>query len=84
MKQQKTGAELLIPLHRDTIAALDAFEMQHVVIITTACGRPFTVDGFSQWMRDAITEAGLPLTQSRTDCGRRRAECSLRPAPPRR
>src|SRR3954464_2254615 len=24
-------------------------------------GKPFTVDGFSQWMRDAITEAGLPL-----------------------
>jgi integrase len=61
VKQQKTDANLLIPLHRDTIAALDAFEMQHVVIITTAYGKPFTVDGFSQWMRDAITEAGLPL-----------------------
>jgi site-specific recombinase XerD len=24
-------------------------------------GKPFTVDGFSQWMRDAITAAGLPL-----------------------
>lgn len=61
VKQQKTGAELLIPLHVDTIAALDAFEMEHIVIITTAYGKPFTVDGFSQWMRDAITEAGLPL-----------------------
>ena len=24
-------------------------------------GKPFTVDGFSQWMRDAITDAGLAL-----------------------
>jgi enterobacteria phage integrase len=34
---------------------------QHVVIITTAYGKSFTVDGFSGWMRDAISEAGLPL-----------------------
>jgi site-specific recombinase XerD len=31
------------------------------VIITIAYGKPFTVDGFSGWMRDAISEAGLPL-----------------------
>ena len=61
IKQQKTGRELLIPLHRDTIKALDAYDMQHVVIITTAYGKSFTVDGFSGWMRDAISEAGLPL-----------------------
>ena len=61
IKQQKTGADLLVPLHRDTIAALDAFDMQHIVIITTEYGKPFTVDGFSGWMRDAITEAGLPM-----------------------
>jgi integrase len=61
IRQQKTGRELLIPLHRDTIEALDAYDMQHVVIITTAYGKPFTVDGFSGWMRDAISEAGLPL-----------------------
>jgi integrase len=35
--------------------------MQHIVIITTAYGKPFTVDGFSGWMCDAISEAGLPL-----------------------
>jgi hypothetical protein len=31
------------------------------VIITTAYGTSFTVDGFSGWMRGAISEAGLPL-----------------------
>jgi len=61
IKQQKTGRELLIPLHRDTIEALDAYDMRHIVMITTAYGKPFTVDGFSGWMRDAISEAGLPL-----------------------
>jgi integrase len=61
IKQQKTGRELLIPLHRDTVAALEAHKMEHIVIITTAYGRPFTVDGFSGWMRDAISAAGLSL-----------------------
>jgi enterobacteria phage integrase len=61
IKQQKTGRDLLIPLQRDSIAALDAHDMQHVVIITTAYGKPFSVDGFSGFMRDAIREAGLPL-----------------------
>ena len=48
-------------MHRDTIEALDAYDMLHIAIITTAYGKPFTVDGFSGWMRDAISEAGLPL-----------------------
>ena len=43
--------------------------MQHVVIITTAYGKSFTVDGFSGWMRDAISEAGLPLDCKRTAYG---------------
>ncbi len=30
-------------------------------ILTTAYGKPFTVDGFSQWFREAISAAGLPL-----------------------
>jgi site-specific recombinase XerD len=41
-------------------------------------GKPFTVDGFSQWMRDAITDAGLPLDCQphglRKATGRRLAE----------
>ena len=48
-------------MHRDTVGALDAYKMQHIVIINTEYGKPFTVDGFSEWMRDAISQAGLPL-----------------------
>lgn len=33
----------------------------NVTIVTTAYGKAFTVDGFSQWMRDAVTDAGFPL-----------------------
>jgi integrase len=56
-----TGRRLLIPLHRDLVATLAAAKREHISILTTMFGKPFTVGGFSQWMRDAITEAGRPL-----------------------
>jgi integrase len=59
--QQKTGRRLLIPLHPDLVSALSAAKREHVSILTTAYNKPFSVDGFSQWMRDAIRKAGLPL-----------------------
>ena len=76
--QQKTGRKLLIPLHRDLIAALSAAQRTHVSILTTEYGKPFSVDGFGQWMRDAITAAGLPVECQphglRKAAGRRLAE----------
>ena len=76
--QQKTGRKLTIPLHRDLLAVLAVANRDHVTIINTEYGKPFTVDGFSQWMRDAITAARLPLeTQPhglRKAAGRRLAE----------
>ena len=59
--QQKTGAKLTIPLHFDLRAILAETKRTHVAILTTEHGRPFTVDGFSGFMRDAIKAAGLPL-----------------------
>ena len=76
--QQKTGRRLLIPLHRDLLATLAAADRGHVSILTTMYGKPFTVDGFSQWMRDAITHAGLSIDCQphglRKATGRRLAE----------
>lgn len=76
--QQKTGRKLTIPLHRELIVVLTAAEHDHLTIINTEYGKPFTVDGFSQWMRDAITAAGLPLDCQphglRKAAGRRLAE----------
>ncbi len=76
--QQKTGRKLAIHLHRDLVAVLTTAERDHVTIINTEYGKPFTVDGFSQWMRDAITAAGLPIDCQphglRKAAGRRLAE----------
>lgn len=76
--QQKTGKKLLIPLHRDALTALNAANRDHVSIFTTAYGKPHSVDGFSQWIRDAIKAAGLPLDCQphglRKAAGRRLAE----------
>jgi integrase len=76
--QQKTGRRLLIPLHHDLLTVLAAAKRAHVSILTTMYDKPFTVDGFSQWMRDGITAAGLPLNCQphglRKATGRRLAE----------
>ena len=59
--QQKTGSRLLIPLHRDLLDALAEGETRACFVIThTLYGKAFTVDGFSQWMREAI-RARTPL-----------------------
>lgn len=77
--QQKIG-KLAIPLHRELLAAFAAANRDHVTIINTAYGKPFTVDGFSQWMLAAITAAGLPLECQphglRKAAGRRLAEAT--------
>jgi integrase len=66
--QQKTGAKLEIPIHEDLLYVLDdAHEQRGKVvhlndpIIKTEAGIAFTVAGFSDWFRDAITAGGLPL-----------------------
>lgn len=78
IQQQKTGRKLIIPLHRDALAALSRADRSHICILTTAYGQPFSVDGFSQFMREAITAAGLPLACQphglRKATGRRLAE----------
>jgi site-specific recombinase XerD len=76
--QQKTGRKLTIPLHRNLLEVLAVAPRDHVTIVNTQRGKPFTVDGFGQWMRDAITAAGLPLECQphglRKAAGRRLAE----------
>jgi enterobacteria phage integrase len=76
--QQKTGRKLAIPLHCDLLTVLAVAERNNVTIVHTEYAKPFTVGGFSQWMRNAITEAGLPLECQphglRKAAGRRLAE----------
>ncbi|CAM5538061.1 Tyrosine recombinase XerC [Aquamicrobium terrae] len=76
--QQKTGAKLHIRIHRELAKVLETTNRDHVTILNTAYGRPFTVDGFSGFMRDAIKDADLPLDAQphglRKTAGRRLAE----------
>ncbi|TXM72899.1 tyrosine-type recombinase/integrase [Methylobacterium sp. WL12] len=76
--QQKTGAKLSIYLHPDLRHVLDATVRQHVTILNTGFGKPFTVSGYGNWLRDAITDAGLPVDCQphglRKAAGRRLAE----------
>lgn len=76
--QQKTGRKLRIPIHADLQKVLGVAPREHVTILNTEFGKSFTVDGFSQWMRDAIRAAGLPLECQphglRKAAGRRLAE----------
>ena len=76
--QQKTGARLTIPLHGCLRGILDVTVREHVTILNTSFGQPFTVDGFSGFMRDAIRAADLPTSCRphglRKAAGRRLAE----------
>lgn len=59
--RRKTGVPVVIDKAQSLRLALAALTRRHVCILITEWGKPFTVDGFSGWMRHAMTEAGLPL-----------------------
>jgi integrase len=63
--QQKTGQEesdekLVIPMHGNLRRELALAKREHVVILTTAFGKPFTLKGFGNFVSDAIRAADLP------------------------
>lgn len=60
VKQQKTGAELLIPVHPALREALDAWPRNHIAILANAAGRGTSIQGFGGFMAKAIEQAGLP------------------------
>jgi len=59
--RRKTGVPVVVQKVLSLRTALAALARKHVCVLTTEWGKPFTIDGFSGWMRDAMTEAGLPL-----------------------
>lgn len=58
--QQKTGARLWIPLHPELQRIISISELNHMVILTTTYGKPFTAAGFGNWMAERIGAADLP------------------------
>lgn len=64
VRQQKTGAELAIPLHPALRAELDQLPAGNLTFLMTAAGKPFSPVGFSNWFSDCAAKAGLPERSS--------------------
>jgi integrase len=60
IRQEKTGAELAIPVHPDLATIIAATPSGHLTFLTTQYGRPFEASAFSHWFRNRCDEAGLP------------------------
>jgi integrase len=59
VRQQKTGFELAIPIHKTLAAIIAEAPADHLTLLTTQAGKPFSAGGFSNWFRDRCDEAGL-------------------------
>jgi enterobacteria phage integrase len=58
--QDKTGAELYLPILPELAQAMKAYPARGLTLIGTEDGRPLTRPALSHVMRDAIKAAGLP------------------------
>lgn len=73
VRQQKTGAQLAIPLHAELAAVIAATPGGPFAFLTTQAGLPFTAAGFGNWFREKCRDAGLPEACSAH--GLRKAAC---------
>ena len=60
VRQEKTGASLLIPIAPELAEALALVPRTNMTFLLTERGAPFTAAGFGNWFRDRCDEAGLP------------------------
>jgi len=83
--QQKTGAELLIPIHPALRGSLEAAAPAgHLAFLITELGHPFaSANAFYQWFKPLVVQAGLPTNLSphglRKAAARRLAEAGCTP-----
>jgi integrase len=73
VKQQKTGASLLIPLHPELRLLLDTVPATQMTFVQTLRGKPFQPTAFTQWFAEACDKAGL--SSACTFHGLRKAAC---------
>jgi integrase len=57
--RRKTGVPVAVQKAQSLRDALAALPRRHLVVLPTEYGKPFTVDGYSGFMRDAIRDAGM-------------------------
>ena len=60
VKQEKTGTELIIPLHPSLAAIIAAAPRDHLTFVTTRLVGPFQGSALSRWFRERCDEARLP------------------------
>jgi integrase len=72
VRQQKTRAELVIPLHDALRAVLEATSTGHLAFLVTTAGKPFSAAGFGNAFREWCDAAGLRQCSSH---GLRKAQC---------
>jgi integrase len=60
VRQQKTGAELTIPLHPELAGIIAATPGDHLNFLTSKSGRQYAANDFSEQFRVWCNEAGLP------------------------
>lgn len=73
VRQQKTGAVVVIPILPELRQCLNALERKHLTFIVTEYGKPFSSAGFTNWFRDKCAEAGL--SSGLSPHGLRKAMC---------
>ena len=59
LRQQKTGAWLVLPIVPELREALDKTKTGNMTYLVTDFGKPFSLAGFGNWFRDRCNEAGL-------------------------
>jgi integrase len=60
IRQQKTGAPLLIPVLPELQAIIDATPIGHLTLLTTKTGKSYGANDFSEQFRKWCDDAGLP------------------------
>ncbi len=58
--QEESDEKLVIPIHPALQRELELAGKDHIVLLTTVYGKPFSVKGFGNFVSDAIVKAGLP------------------------
>lgn len=79
--RNKTGITAEPKICDELQEVLNAAPREHITVINTEFGRPFTIKGFGNFMRDAMNAAGLPMDCKphglRKTLGRRLAEAGI-------
>jgi integrase len=60
VRQEKTGAALIIPMHPELQRALKAVPRENLTFLLNEVGKPYPAKALGNWFRNRCNEAGLP------------------------